>query len=56
MARYAWGSDYHAALKERLQLLVEFLAQRVAGEIRARMLVGAGGLMAVAQLAPEGVA
>src|SRR3984893_6348543 len=27
VARYAWGGDYHAAMKSRLRLLAAFLAQ-----------------------------
>lgn len=31
IARYAWGSDYHTVLKERLALLRDFLLARVPG-------------------------
>jgi len=29
LSRYAWGQDYHPVLRERMQKLIDFLAQRV---------------------------
>jgi epoxyqueuosine reductase len=45
IARYAWGSDYHDVLKQRLQLLVAFLAEHVGREVRARVFVDSGPLV-----------
>jgi epoxyqueuosine reductase len=43
LARYAWGSDYHDALRSRLKLLEAFLAQR--GPVRSRIFVDSGPLV-----------
>jgi epoxyqueuosine reductase len=45
LARYAWGSDYHDALKSRLKLLEAFLAKRVQGSIKTRIFVDSGPLV-----------
>jgi len=45
IARYAWGSDYHDALKSRLRLLVAFLAGRVSRDVKARIFVDSGPLV-----------
>jgi epoxyqueuosine reductase len=45
IARYAWGDDYHDALKRRLQLLAGFLAERSGREVRSRVFVDSGPLV-----------
>jgi len=45
MARYAWGGDYHDALKARLRLLAAFLSERAAREIQTRIFVDSGPLV-----------
>jgi epoxyqueuosine reductase len=45
IARYAWGSDYHAALKTRLQRLAAFLAERVSRDVKTRIFVDSGPLV-----------
>ena len=44
IARYAWGRDYHDALKARLRELVTFLSQHSSAEVRARVFVDSGPL------------
>jgi epoxyqueuosine reductase len=45
IARYAWGSDYHDALKSRLRLLGDFLSVRVSRDVRTRIFVDSGPLV-----------
>ena len=45
LARYAWGGDYHAAMKSRLRQLADWLAARSAGEVRSRIFVDDGPLV-----------
>jgi epoxyqueuosine reductase len=45
IARYAWGSDYHDALKSRLRLLATFLSQRAERDVRTRIFVDSGPLV-----------
>lgn len=45
IARYAWGSDYHDTLKERLDLLAEYLSQRGGRSARTRVFVDSGPLV-----------
>ncbi|HLZ29632.1 MAG TPA: tRNA epoxyqueuosine(34) reductase QueG, partial [Chloroflexota bacterium] len=45
IARYAWGSDYHDALKSRLRLLAAFLAERVKHAVQTRIFVDSGPLV-----------
>lgn len=45
VARYAWGSDYHDAMKARLRLLGAFLRERTGREIAYRPFVDDGPLV-----------
>ncbi|HEX8966895.1 MAG TPA: tRNA epoxyqueuosine(34) reductase QueG, partial [Chloroflexota bacterium] len=45
VARYAWGTDYHDAMKARLRTLGEFLAERSGREVRSRVFVDDGPLV-----------
>jgi epoxyqueuosine reductase len=45
IARYAWGGDYHDAMKARLRQLGAFLIQHVGREIRYRPFVDDGPLV-----------
>lgn len=45
IARYGWGSDYHDALKGRLQQLAAFLAARAGCTVRTRIFVDSGPLV-----------
>ena len=56
VARYSWGDDYHAVMKERLKALVEGLSQRLSTPIQARWYVDDGPMLdrAVAQRAGTG--
>ncbi len=45
IARYAWGSDYHDAMKARLKQLSAFLEQRCGMPVRARVFVDSGPLV-----------
>jgi epoxyqueuosine reductase len=45
VARYAWGRDYHDALKSRLKLLEAFLAARAQRPVRSRIFVDSGPLV-----------
>jgi epoxyqueuosine reductase len=45
VARYAWGSDYHDAMKTRLRLLASWLGERTAREVRSRVFVDDGPLV-----------
>ena len=45
VARYAWGGDYHSAMKTRLRQLAAWLDQRVDGEVRSRIFVDDGPLV-----------
>ncbi len=42
ISRYAWGSDYHALLRDRLEGLVEFLRERFSEPFEARAYVDTG--------------
>lgn len=55
LSRSAWGSDYHAVLKERLQRLEAFIVERVEGA-RVQSMVDTGALVdrAVAERAGVG--
>jgi epoxyqueuosine reductase len=56
VARYAWGRDYHRALKKRLKALVRTLEEDLQRPIRARVFVDDGPMLdrAVAQRAGIG--
>jgi epoxyqueuosine reductase len=45
VARYAWGTDYHDVIKQRLQQLGEFLAKRRQQPVRSRAFVDSGPLV-----------
>src|SRR5258708_3241378 len=45
VARYAWGGDYHATMKTRLQLLAAFLSKRVDRPVKSRTFVDDGPLV-----------
>jgi epoxyqueuosine reductase len=45
IARYAWGSDYHDALKVRLRELAAFLSQRMRHAVNTRVFVDSGPLV-----------
>jgi epoxyqueuosine reductase len=45
VARYAWGSDYHDPLKNRLRRLAAFLGERTGREIQSRVFVDDGPLV-----------
>jgi epoxyqueuosine reductase len=45
VARYAWGSDYHDALRTRLKLLEAFLSERSDQPVRSRIFVDSGPLV-----------
>jgi epoxyqueuosine reductase len=45
VARYAWGGDYHAAMKSRLHDLAAWLNQRVDRGVRSRIFVDDGPLV-----------
>ena len=45
VARYAWGSDYHDAMKQRLRELAGFVAGRVGRPVRSRVFVDDGPLV-----------
>jgi epoxyqueuosine reductase len=45
VARYAWGADYHDAMKSRLRALVDWLSDRLARQVRSRVFVDDGPLV-----------
>ena len=45
VARYAWGNDYHDAMKHRLRQLATFLDARVERAVRSRVFVDDGPLV-----------
>jgi epoxyqueuosine reductase len=45
IARYAWGADYHDALKSRLRQLADFLQERGPGPVHSRLFVDSGPLV-----------
>jgi len=45
IARYAWGGDYHAAMKSRLRSLASWLNQHVGPEVCSRTFVDDGPLV-----------
>jgi epoxyqueuosine reductase len=45
VARYAWGGDYHAALKSRLRLLTRFLSENAGAPVKSRVFVDDGPLV-----------
>ncbi len=45
VARYAWGGDYHEAMKSRLHALADWLAGQVGAAIRYRVFVDDGPLV-----------
>jgi epoxyqueuosine reductase len=45
VARYAWGTDYHHAMKKRLHELAGFVAARVGRPVRSRVFVDDGPLV-----------
>jgi len=45
VARYAWGGDYHSAMKGRLRQLAAWLNERFDGEVRSRLFVDDGPLV-----------
>jgi len=44
VARYAWGSDYHLAMKSRLRTLSIWMSERLGRELRSRVFVDDGPL------------
>ncbi len=44
VSRYAWGGDYHNAMKRRLRALADWLAEHSGREIRSRIFVDDGPL------------
>jgi epoxyqueuosine reductase len=45
VARYAWGGDYHAAMKSRLRALSGWLSEQAGHEVRSRVFVDDGPLV-----------
>ena len=45
VARYAWGGDYHDAMKSRLRLLAAFLSEQVDRPVKSRTFVDDGPLV-----------
>jgi epoxyqueuosine reductase len=45
VARYAWGGDYHAAMKSRLRLLAMFLSENAGYAVKSRTFVDDGPLV-----------
>src|SRR5439155_19832898 len=45
VARYAWGSDYHDAMKNRLRQLAAFLQEQAGEDVRSRIFVDDGPLV-----------
>ncbi|HEY1292668.1 MAG TPA: tRNA epoxyqueuosine(34) reductase QueG [Chloroflexota bacterium] len=45
IARYAWGGDYHAAMKSRLRQLAAWLSDQAGPEARSRVFVDDGPLL-----------
>ncbi len=45
VARYAWGSDYHDAMKNRLRQLAAFLQEQAGRDVRSRVFVDDGPLV-----------
>src|SRR5207302_10762269 len=45
VARYAWGGDYHDAMKQRLRSLLTWLSDRAGTEVRGRTFVDDGPLV-----------
>jgi epoxyqueuosine reductase len=45
VARYAWGGDYHAAMKSRLRLLAVFLSENAGYAVKSRTFVDDGPLV-----------
>jgi epoxyqueuosine reductase len=45
LARYAWGGDYHAAMKARLRLLAAFLSETAGRPVKSRTFVDDGPLV-----------
>ncbi len=45
VARYAWGWDYHDAMRRRLRQLAAFLASRAETDVRSRVFVDSGPLV-----------
>ncbi len=45
VSRYAWGSDYHAAMKSRLRQLAAFLTDKLGRAVKSRAFVDDGPLV-----------
>jgi epoxyqueuosine reductase len=45
VARYAWGGDYHAAMKSRLRLLAAFVSEQAGRTVKSRTFVDDGPLV-----------
>jgi epoxyqueuosine reductase len=45
VARYAWGGDYHDAMKSRLRLLAAFLSEQAGRTVKSRTFVDDGPLV-----------
>jgi epoxyqueuosine reductase len=45
VARYAWGDDYHEAMKSRLRLLAAFLSENAGRPVKTRVFVDDGPLV-----------
>jgi epoxyqueuosine reductase len=45
LSRYAWGTDYHDAMKTRLRAIARWLSDRVGREIESRVFVDDGPLV-----------
>ena len=45
VSRYAWGRDYHDAMKSRLRTVAHWLSERVGREVKSRVFVDDGPLV-----------
>jgi epoxyqueuosine reductase len=45
LARYAWGNDYHDAMKTRLRQLGAWLSERLGRQVKSRIFVDDGPLV-----------
>jgi epoxyqueuosine reductase len=45
ISRYAWGSDYHDVLRQKLELMLEGMRARISGDFHARCYVDTGPVL-----------